>query len=323
MARMASELVPPERGDVALPLVEGGVKVGAHENTDGRGRLFPLHPGALARGEIREPLPELGTWRPGNALEWLGALFGCAPRTWLRRIPGRETFLWPGAQGDEPLVVKRFTRNPSSGSSWFSRDDRTPARREFENLGALGELGFAVPRPIAWFEERRSLLGPLSPRSAVVMEKVEHEESLRRRLEREPAQARIWIEPLVALVARLHAAGWHHRDLYLGHVALARDDRLVLLDLGRAEREERPRRRWFVKDLAALLHSCPSAVNVRARLAFLARYLDERAIVDRRERRAWARAVRRKARRIASHAPRYVDPRSVEGARPADGESAR
>jgi hypothetical protein len=107
-------------------------------------------------------------------------------------------------------------------------------------------------------------------------------------------------------VIRLHEGGWYHRDLYLQHfLALEDPPRLVLLDVGRARKEPRARERWFVKDLAALLHSSPERLRRLAGLRFLARYLDGRGIQRPAERRAWARAVEAHERRMARHQPRY------------------
>jgi tRNA A-37 threonylcarbamoyl transferase component Bud32 len=148
------------------------------------------------------------------------------------------------------------------------------------------------------------------------MEHLAHERDLRElasllsRSERRP-----WLDELARLVAKLHGAGWYHRDLYLQHlVAIPRAEpssggwRIAILDVGRARREAHPRERWFVKDVAALLHSTPETVTEAERLRFLARYLDLRGVRSRKERRAFARAVARKAARIAAHQPRHVDP---------------
>jgi hypothetical protein len=258
------------------------------------------------RGEIREPLPAIGARRAGNALEWLGALLACEPRTWLRRMPGRESFVWPGPIADEPLVVKRFDGRLAFLAKLLALDARTEGRREFDNLGALAALGLAVPRPVAWLEERRSLFGPLRPRSLVVMEAVEHRATLRDVAERDPrAAVERFLGPLARTVARLHAAGWYHRDLYLQHWIVA-ERGLVLLDVGRCRRESSPRERWFVKDVAALLHSTPNGVGARSRLRFLARYLDLRGVEGRAARRRFARDVLVKAARIAAHEPRHT-----------------
>src|SRR4030095_1136590 len=115
----------------------------------------------------------------------------------------------------------------------------------------------------------------------VVMEHVEHAETLRERLGRADASERAaWCAQLLRLVSALHAGGWYHRDLYLQHLVLGPEG-LVLLDVGRARRSSgagAPRERWFVKDLGALLHSTPRTVGAREQLRFLARYLDARGL---------------------------------------------
>jgi tRNA A-37 threonylcarbamoyl transferase component Bud32 len=169
-------------------------------------------------------------------------------------------------------------------------------RIEHDNLVSLRAVGLPVPRPITWAQE-----GML--RSLVVMEEVEHRETLRDRLERAaPAERESWSAELLGVVARLHELGWHHRDLYLQHFLVAQG--LVMIDVGRARRDRLRRRRWFVKDLAALRHSCPGSVGPLEQLRFLSRYLDLRGIRDRKERSAWARAVAAKAARMARHVPK-------------------
>lgn len=253
---------------------------------------------------------------PRAALDALFALAPVDPSAWLRRIPGRETLLvsndlagWE--HGD--AVVKRFTGD-NARDRWFERlhrvDPRSPARREAENLAELVAAGFAVPRPLAWYEERGA-----RGRSALAMECVDHDETLRMRLGRASAsERRAWIELAAEFVARFHTAGWYHRDLYCEHLVLpAREPApLVMLDLGRARRQTRPRARWFVKDLAALLHSCPSEVTQGERLRFLARYSAARGVERGSDRRELAHAVQLKAARLARHAPRFEDP---DGAR--------
>jgi len=215
-------------------------------------------------------------------------LFGARPEVYLRRASGRETFRWK-AHGARPVIVKRM---PGRGG-----------RREHDVLAALRSRGLPVPRPIAWAQEGTRALfgGPV--RSLVVMEDVEHGETLRDRLlAAGPAERERWSAELLELVVRFHELGWHHRDLYLQHFLLAPD--LVLIDVGRARRDPLARRRWYVKDLAALRHSCPPAVGAREQLRFLARYLDRRGIRERAERSAWARAVAAKAVRMGRRLPR-------------------
>ncbi len=247
----------------------------------------------------------------------LAMLFEFHPAEWMRRLPMRETFAWPGPEGS--AVVKRFLADePGEALSELLRlrARRSPGRREGENLRRLAEAGLPVPAVLGWWEERNpgGVLEHRFGRSAVLMERVPYSTTLRDLCRASPsATADRWLAPLAELVARLHRLGWYHRDLYLQHLIIAdgpagAPPRLVLLDVGRARRDRHPRRRWLVKDLAALLHSTPDGLGTRTRLRFLARYCDARDVHGRAARRALARDVLAKARRIASHAPRHVDP---------------
>jgi hypothetical protein len=229
-----------------------------------------------------------------------------SPETVLRDVPRRQTFVWPG---DPSVIVKRF-EGGAFVDAWHDVRHvgfaRSPARREAENLREMALAGLPVPRALGWCEEAPSVPLAADRRSAMWMERVEHRTTLREEGERDArAAVREWLVPLADLLAKLHRLGWYHRDAYLEHWIVS-GERIVLLDVGRARREGFPAQRWFVKDVAALAHSCPAGVSRRARLRFLARYLDARFVEDRRERRAFARAVAAKARRIAAHAPRFV-----------------
>ena len=293
---------------------------------------MPTASSELTQAEHPEPRPRAGsagvqgwvdpTWRPapevllGDPAEALAALWSLEPERFLRQVPRRETLVWtpPGYAGT--LVVKRLAGDLTR-DLWYERlrwrERASPARREARNLRGLTLSGFAVPRALAWFEQLTSGAGEgTSGRlSALVMQYVDHSEHLRERLESgvlgEEERARL--DHLAAEVARLHLAGWYHRDLYLEHVILTGSEPrdMVLLDAGRARRERSPRERWFVKDVAALLHSAPEVVPAHARLRFLSRYMDERGLLDAGARRAFQRSVERKAASLAAHDPRFVD----------------
>lgn len=266
-------------------------------------------PAVLAQGIV-------GWIRPGSALsaqadprEWLAG----APPITLRSVAGRETFAWPFVRSDsgdprQPVIVKR-TRGDAGRV-------RAAGRREFENLDSLARDGFRVPRALAWCEERGGRLPSLRGRlSCVVMERIPHTATLRDELAlAERGEQHRLALALLDVVVRLHERGWYHRDLYLQHVVLpegpaAAEPDLVLLDVARARRERSPRMRWFVKDLAALLHSTPRAVGTRARLRFLAAYLDRRRVDARAERRRWLSHIIAKQRRMAAHEPRQGEDR--------------
>jgi len=225
-------------------------------------------------------------------------LLECDPGRALRAVAGRITFPWQ--RGPERWIVKR-TRGDLGRDRWFDRlhgaAGRSPGRREFDNLRALAADGIPVPAAIGWAES--------GGRSLVAMACVAHEANLRELVEADPGAARRWLGPLVGLVAALHARGWYHRDLYLQHFVPSPEGAgLVLLDVGRARRQRRPRRRWHEKDLAALLHSTPEGVGPRARLRFLVAYLAARGLPRRGTARAWARRVERRRARLARHVPR-------------------
>jgi tRNA A-37 threonylcarbamoyl transferase component Bud32 len=256
------------------------------------------------RARTIEPLAGGEPGEDAERLVW--RLFQAQPRHWLRIVPGRRTFVWPQDPG---VVVKlhhhhqllEAMREVLRGAA-----PRSPGRREAENLLELAACGVPVPRCLGWCEQAGS---PLARErfSAAWMERVEHDENLRQLATRAPREAVArWLEELARRVASLHAQGWYHRDLYLDHWIVA-GERLVLLDVGRARRERRPRERWFVKDVAALLHSCPQGVEEAARRRFLELYLDLRGVSDPGRRRAFALAAAAKARRMAAHEPRFVD----------------
>lgn len=218
------------------------------------------------------------------------------PSDFLRRTQGRETFLW------SPDVIAKRTQERARIGLWPWFRTRSSGEREFENLKALRACGVPVPQAIDWAAERRGG-GRVS---VCLMERIEHRLTLRELLARGTrAERREPARELGAIVTRLHTAGFIHRDLYLQHVLQqSSDGGLVLIDVGRVKRAARWRPRWYVKDLASLLHSTPANVTTRERLEFLARWLTARGITSRAVRRRWLRAVVRKARRIAAHVPR-------------------
>ncbi|MCK6447061.1 MAG: lipopolysaccharide kinase InaA family protein [Planctomycetes bacterium] len=230
----------------------------------------------------------------------LAALFEHRPEAFLRRVPGRETFVFDGPGGS--AVVKRQV-GLDRREWWHERlhrlSVRSAGRIEADNLAELVAAGFPAPRPHALLESGRA--------SVLVMERVEHETDLASALAAESARHVERLTELAQLVARLHVAGFYHRDLYLQHVVLRRaSGELVLLDCGRARRETAPRERWFVKDLAALAHSWPANLGGDAWLEFLARYRERRGAGP--ELADLTRWVDAKRARLAAHAPKFVDP---------------
>lgn len=95
------------------------------------------------------------------------------------------------------------------------------------------------------------------------------------RAERDPNRRRRIARNLAATLARLHAAGFHHPDLYANHLFVdPRDDSIHLLDWQRARLTYRLSWRQRRRDLAALHATTDDAlVSPRERLVFLRAYL--------------------------------------------------
>lgn len=223
-----------------------------------------------------------------GAGEFLRECLQGEPGEALRKVPGRDTYAVKGPAGAH-WVVKRYT------GRWLGA---SPARREHQALEELQRAGLRVPTAVGFFDG--------DGRSVVAMERVESDVDLREALhEVAPSLLEPLIARLLELVLALHGRGWHHRDLYLHHILIDPEGDLVLIDLGRARRPRWVRRRWFAKDLAALLLWAPDEVSASLRLRFLARYMDAMGISSRRARRSFASDILRRRDRMARHEPRH------------------
>jgi hypothetical protein len=112
------------------------------------------------------------------------------------------------------------------------------------------------------------------------------------------------LEPTADVAGRLHAAGLHHRDLYLCHFMVKLDDGdgvdVRLIDTARVARLTNPltRRRWIVKDLAQFWYSTTKLpVTEEQRERWLARYAERAETSPARLR----GAIERKSNAIAAH----------------------
>ena len=215
--------------------------------------------------------------------------------------------------GQKILFLKRYNRPPlraqirrvAAGMVWHGT-----AWREFQAIKALSAGGIPTMRLVAVGERMQ---GPIERRSFVATEGVPGESleqwiprnlgapdpSLGARRRHEATRR------LARLVQQMHSLGVCHRDLYLSHVFVVPcgDGSLTFrfIDLQRVHRFAAwRRRRWLVKDLAALHYSSPSGtITVTDRIRFLREYLDLPRLG--RDGRKWMLQVRRKAERMARH----------------------
>jgi len=189
-------------------------------------------------------------------------------------------------QGTErTFYLKRYSRPPLGEQLRRVREAspfRGSAWREARFAMRLTRLGVPTIRLAAFGEK---MVGPWEKASFMMSEEVPGEslEKLADRVHMGQAPAPPWedrveiIRQLAVIAALLHHHGLFHRDLYLSHVFWSRnaDGGIVLwlIDLARMLQKPVCRRRWQVKDLAALHYSAPAGLVTRAdRLRFLYYY---------------------------------------------------
>lgn len=216
---------------------------------------------------------------------------------WVRDLPDRAN-LRLALQG---LLVHVKLRKPR-------RRDRLPgspgpANREQDGLGLAERLGVPVPALVLAGQDPRrgAVTGTLDLAPALPLD-----DALRAGLLDACGRRRVRSD-LARAVARLHASGVHHRDLYLNHVYVdPSDGRLAgVIDWDRHGHHGRPRSRRVVKDLAALEASIPpGTVGEGERRRFLLAYLRASALDARRIGARLARRIARRAERIRAHVPR-------------------
>ncbi|MEE9543046.1 MAG: lipopolysaccharide kinase InaA family protein [Thermodesulfobacteriota bacterium] len=115
---------------------------------------------------------------------------------------------------------------------------------------------------------------------------------------------RALIDGVAKLASSLHRAGFNHKDLYLTHILAKFEEpagySLKLIDLQRVEHRTSGRRRWLVKDIAALNYSSPAEIITRTdRLRFYKAYTARQKLGK--AERAFIKSVTEKTARIAVH----------------------
>ena len=155
---------------------------------------------------------------------------------------------------------------------------------EWNNIRRLEAIGVGRCWPIAFAEK---VVAGWEAGSLLCTEQVAGE-SLEKWLPREWVAAaerfgRRWrrrvVRELAGVVGRLHWGDLCHRDLYTCHIFIEVEAegrvRFRLIDLQRMFRMRLCKRRWRVKDLAALAASAPRGLISRTdRMRFLRAYLD-------------------------------------------------
>ncbi len=211
---------------------------------------------------------------------------------------------------DVTLYLKRLTNPPAVQQIpriLFQHPRHSSCWWERRIVEQLHEAKIPTMTVAAWGEK---MVGIWEKASVLITQEVEGQ-SLERFLPNLKVQPRgaelaAWresIRKLGRLIGNFHRAGFCHRDLYTAHIFVSFDNagcsKFTLIDLARAFKVTLRKRRWQVKDLAALNYSTPANIAAADRLRFLKTYLGIRRL-DRRARRL-VRSISAKTAAIAKH----------------------
>jgi hypothetical protein len=208
-----------------------------------------------------------------------------------RTLPDRENCVLDAERGDGSPVRLHVKRFPASARG-------TPARDEVRGIELLQHAGIPTVPLVGW--------GSLADgRSFVVSLDLDDFRDAEKLVQGGLPFADV-LEPSADLAAKLHAAGLHHRDLYLCHffakVVGGQPPELALIDPARVK--ALPNwfaKRWVVKDLAQFWYSTTKLpVADEQRDAWLVRYARQRGLPAA-EQASLRRAIVRKSARIARH----------------------
>ena len=244
--------------------------------------------------------PTLASILTRYRLDTLERIMGTPGDRVMREVPGRITVEVRLPNG-LVLYLKRHSR-PSAHPA-------TAGLNEWDNIEALNTLGISCPVLVA-AGSGTSNGAPCSFLITVAVPEAIPLDDFLRRLYHDRDEItrcrtkRGLISKLAELAARLHRHGFHHKDFYLCHVFVNRHmplaAPLTLIDLQRLGRVRFFRRRWVVKDLAALNYSAtPEFTTATDRLRFLMSYLGITRLTP--TARRLIRSVQGKTERIRRH----------------------
>lgn len=170
------------------------------------------------------------------------------------------------------------------------------ARNEWEALLQFHAAGIPTMTPVAQGESGRY--------SFLLTEAIDGYAKLPAWLAQQPPSADLSpvVDRIAEIARRMHAAGLHHQDFYLGHFLIqdrGDDFDVRVIDLGRARASAKLSNRWIIKDLAQLDYSARH-MRMRERLRFLHGYFGSSRRLDPGEKR-FVHRIRMKSRWIARH----------------------
>jgi hypothetical protein len=249
----------------------------------------------LTRGTRQ--LRERPDWGNFAGTDWPDTIMAVAVTDRFHAKQGRSTGRWIVEQEGRRLAVylKRHYRLPwwqgLLAALWPGRG-WSPALQEWHHLEWARAAGLPVPAAVAAAE----YIGPWGRlQSFLAVEELHgmlplHEAIPAAAAALDPLTFHRWKRSLIVEMARLtralHDNCWFHKDLYLCHFYIAREDtetlppwrgRVHLIDLHRLGRHPWTWPLWQAKDLAQLLYSSSVVgVSTRDRLRFWREYLGPR-----------------------------------------------
>jgi hypothetical protein len=205
-----------------------------------------------------------------------------------RRLDDRENCTLETTLRDGRTIRWHIKRYPPAGGT-------TPADAEAAGHRALqaAHIPTATLVACATLPDRRSL---------IIFEDLAGYQAADKLVEAGVSFERLLL-PTADLAARLHAAGLHHRDLYLCHFfanVVQSPPAVRLIDAARVRALPRllTRNRWIVKDLAQFWYSTTRLpITDEQRQRWLERYAQQRGVRPQ----GLRRSIERKARWIARH----------------------
>ncbi len=227
----------------------------------------------------------------------------------------RSRFCMRLGQPPRIFFMKRFESPPLKVQilQWLTaRRHCSCAALDLKPLLELPSHGIATPRVVAFGDQ---WTGPFEKRSVIITEQLPDAESLERKrpvffqditLNTSRQSKRVFITSLAQWIARFHALGYCHRDLYLSHIFYDSEGQFYLIDLTRVFKPQLLKRRYLVKDLAQLYYSTPADCVSRTDLLRFYRAYTEQPLSGSDKR--MIRSVLSKAQRMARHDLKHQRP---------------